>query len=82
MVGVPHASVVSIHYMVDGYKHTEASGTPNVSMCAIPFFDPLEAEFENVAFTKSVALAMVYHAGFENLKNVEYLAFYSHFCIA
>ena len=71
-VGVPHASVISIHYIVDGYMNTEASrtptGTPNGSMCAVPFFDPLEAEFEKVVLTKCVTFAMVYHAVFENLK--------------
>ena len=40
----------------------------------------LEAEFEKVVLTKSVALAMLYHTDFENLEKVEYQAFYSHFC--
>ena len=30
-------------------------------MCNFPFFEPLEAEFEKVDFTKDVALAMLYH---------------------
>ena len=35
--------------------------------CAIPFFDPLEAEFEKI-----VALAMLYLVVFENLKKVNF----------
>ena len=42
------------------------------SMCAILFFDPLEAEYEKVVSTKIVALAMFYHTLFENSEKVEY----------
>ena len=73
-VGAPHTSVVCTHYIVDGHKHMEVSGTPTRtptgiptrSMWAIPFFNPLEAEFEKVVFTKNVALAMLYLVVFEN----------------
>ena len=37
-----------------------------------PFFDPLEAEFEKVVFTKNVALAMFYLVVFENSKKVNF----------
>ena len=40
--------------------------------CAIPFFDPLEAEFEKIVLTKIVALAMLYLVLFENLKKVNF----------
>ena len=47
--------------------------------CDFPFFDPLEAEFEKVVFTKVVALAMLYLVVFENLKKVNFYAFYGNF---
>ena len=37
-----------------------AIGVTVGAMCTIPFFDPLEAEFEKIVFKKNVALAMVY----------------------
>ena len=40
--------------------------------CAIPFFDPIEAEFEKIVFIKIVALAMLYLVVFENLKKVNF----------
>ena len=43
---------------------------PAGATCAIPFFDPLEAEFEKVVFTKVVALAMFYLVVFEKIKKL------------
>ena len=51
------------------------SGPPRApagATCDFPFFDPLEAEFEKVVFTKVVALAMLYLINFENLKKVDF----------
>ena len=62
--------VISIRKQAEPLREP-STGTPNGSMCAIPFFDPLEAEFENIVFTKIVALAMVYHAVFKISKGVE-----------
>ena len=42
------------------------------AMCAIPFFDPIEAEFEKIVFIKIVALAMLYLVVFENSKKVNF----------
>ena len=43
---------------------------PAGATCDFPFFNPLEAEFEKVVFTKVTALAMLYLIDFENLKKV------------
>ena len=43
---------------------------PAGATCTIPFFDPLEAGFEKIVFTKIVALAMLYLAVFENTKKL------------
>ena len=51
------------------------SGPPRApagATCAIPFFDPLEAEFEKIVLTKIVALAMLYLVVFENSKKVNF----------
>ena len=40
-------------------------------MCAILFFNPLEAEYEKVVLTKSVALAMLYHTIFARLEQFD-----------
>ena len=40
--------------------------TPAGATCNLPFFYPLEAEFEKVVFTKVVALVMLYLVLFEN----------------
>ena len=45
------------------------------AMCAIPFFDPIEAEFEKIVFIKIVALAILYLVVFENSKKSSFLSF-------
>ena len=42
-------------------------------------FDPLEAEFEKVVFTKVIALAMLYLIVFKKSKKIDFLAFYGNF---
>ena len=51
---------------------SEPPRNPAGVTCTIPFFDPLEAEFEKIIFTKIVALAMLYLVVFENLKKVNF----------
>ena len=56
--GVSVGPIALTSYIVDRLE-PEPPRNPTGATCDFPFFDPLEAEFENVVFTKNVGLAML-----------------------
>ena len=67
--GGPTGLIAPTSYIVDRLECVGPARTPRNpagATCDFPFFDPLEAEFEKVVFTKNVALAMLYHVVFFN----------------
>ena len=79
--GGPPGPIAPTSYIVDRLERVGTARTPMPlgtprnpagATCDFPFFNPLEAEFEKVVFTKVVALAMLYLINFENLKKVDF----------
>ena len=67
-VGVPSGPITLTSYIVDKLKHVGPAGTPlqpSRSNMQISNFQPLEAKFEKVDFTKNVGLAMLNHVHFD-----------------